>query len=456
MLLASKKNLNITEGPLFSSMVSFTIPLILSNLFFALYHAVDMGVLARFAVGTEVAAVGATSALTSLFLNSAVGLGAGANIILARCFGGKEKDRVQTVLSTSILTGVFLGIFLSVVGAILVPSFLAWTNCPAECYADAKLYALIYIIGMPAYLVYNYAASAIRVSGDSKHPLYYMIIGGFTNLVLNILFCIILPYKVLAVAIATLISNSLSASLCLRRLATVDGIAHWDVKKICFDFRTFGKMLQYGFPSALTSMLYPIGNLQIQAGINSFGAPAITGNTASAQYESIVNNACAALTSTAMTFLGQNIGAKKPKRVYRSFFYAQAMESTIAIVLSLTFFIFGRQLLPIFTGADAEAVNQGLIRMQYVLLFYPFAMTIFGTTLQAFGYPGIQTAINLIGIFGFRTVWMQFIYGKILPPTIENLYLCYPVSFTAVQVVTGGLAALVLLRYRKGVYKKNI
>ena len=145
-ILARRKNLDITNGPLFSSMILFAIPLILSNLFSALYHAADMAVLARFAVGTEVAAVGATSSLTSLFLSTAIGLGTGANIILSRCFGSGEKDRAQTVISTSILTGLFLGLILAAAGAILVPYFLAWTNCPADCLNDATLYAVVYIL----------------------------------------------------------------------------------------------------------------------------------------------------------------------------------------------------------------------------------------------------------------------------------------------------------------------
>jgi Na+-driven multidrug efflux pump len=455
-ILAKRKNLDITSGPLFSSIVAFAIPLILSNIFSAFYHSADMAVLAAFAKGNEVASVGSTTALTALFLNTAIGLGTGANIILSRCFGSGEKDRAQTVISTSILTGLFLGILLAAAGALLVPSFLRWTNCPADCLNDATLYAVVYILGMPFYLVYNYAAAVIRVSGDSEHPLYYMIAGGLTNVVLNVLLCLILPYKVLAVAIATLISNALSAFLCLRRLSVVEGIAHWDVRKTRFDFPTFGKMLQYGLPAALTTVLYPICNLQIQTGINSYGASVIAGNTASSQYESFVNNACAALTATALPFIGQNLGAKKPGRVYRSFFYSQAIESAIAIVFPILFFLLGEHLLPIFAGDDPAAISAGLVRMRYVLLAYPIAMNVFGTTIQAFGYPTVQTCINLAGIFGFRTLWMQFVYGKILPATLENLYICFPLSIVLTHAVNGAMVAVLLLRYRKGKYKEKL
>jgi putative MATE family efflux protein len=455
-LLSRRTDLDPTSGPLFSSIIAYSIPLILSNLFSAFYHSADMAVLAAFAVGNEVASVGATSALTHLFLNTAIGLGIGANVILARCFGRKDREQAQTVISTSILTGAFLGVLLAIVGALLVPTFLGWTNCPADCIADATLYAVVYILGMPFYLVYNYAAAVIRVSGDSEHPLYYMIAGGLTNIVLNVLLCLVLPYKVLAVAIATLVSNALSAFLCLRRLAMVEGIAHWDVRRTRFDFATFRKMIGYGLPAALTTLLYPICNLQIQAGVNSFGAAAIAGNTASSQYESFVNNACSALSATALTFIGQNLGAKKPGRVYRSFFYAQAVETAIAVTMALSFLLLGRQLLPIFTGNDPAAIEAGLVRMRYVLLSYPIAMTLFGSTIQAFGYPQLQTAVNLIGVFGLRTVWMQFVYGKLLPATLSSLYLCFPVSIVFTHTVNAAVAIFLLLRYRKGKYKKNI
>ena len=395
MIFARKKGLDLTGGPLLRSMIIFAIPLILSNVFSSLYHAADMAVLARFAIGNEVASVGSTSALTSLFLNTSIGLGVGANVILARAFGEKDTERVQTVISTSIFTGAILGVILAVVGSLFVPVGLNMIDCPQECFDDARLYASIYILGMPFYLVYNYASAVIRVSGDSERPLYYMIAGGLTNIVLNIIFCFIMPYKVLAVALATLASNALGAFLSVRRLVIMDGMAHWDIKHARFDFRTFGKMLRYGLPSAFTLLLYPICNLQIQAGVNSHGPTAIAGSTASMQYESIVNNACAAFTATAMPFIGQNIGAKKPQRVFRSFFYAQAMESSVAILLAVPIVLLGRYLLPLFTGADVAAVDAGLTRMRYVLLFYPFAMTIFGTTIQAFGYPALQTVLNL-------------------------------------------------------------
>ena len=239
MFLTRKKNLDLTNGPLFSSMIAYALPLLAANLISTLFGAMDLMALSYFALGNEVAAVGATSALTALFLNLAYGLTTGITVILARSFGEKDRDNVQRVISTAIIAAVAIGVFFAVVGALLVPSFLRWTNCPADCVADATLYAVIYIFGMPFYLLYGYLGAVIRVSGDSERPLYYMLAGGVTNVVLNFLLCIVSPYKVLAVAIATLASNVLGAFLCLRRLAKAEGIERWEMKQTRFDFPAF-------------------------------------------------------------------------------------------------------------------------------------------------------------------------------------------------------------------------
>ena len=456
MFLSKRQDLDITGGPLLSSMILFAIPLFLANLISTLFGAIDIMVLSRFATGSEVAAVGATSAITALFLNATHGLGGGITVILSRCFGEKNEERAQRVISTAILTAAFIGTFFAVMGALLIPSFLRWTNCPSDCMADATLYAVIYILGMPFYLLYGYLANVLRVSGDSEHPLYYMLAAGITNIVLNVLLCIVSPHKVLAVAVATLASNILGAFLCLHRLAKNEGIAHWDVKKTCFDFDAFVSILRNGLPIALTSALFPIANMQIQSGINAHGSSAIAGNTACAQYEALIYSVYAAFNTTAMTFMGQNIGAKKPGRVFRSFLYMQSLIMAVTLALSLIVFTFGETLLPLFTGDDPAAVAAGMVRIRLVMLFFAVSYNAFSTAINIFGYPTLQSAVEIIGIFGLRTIWLQFIYGKLVPTTLEMLYLCIPISNTFTAIVNGGIATVLLLRYRKGKYKQKV
>ena len=451
-----RADIDPTEGPLFSSIIAFSIPIILSNVFAALYNSADMMVLNWFSVGNEVAAVGASSIISSLLLNVAVGLGTGGTVLLSRLFGRKDERQAERAISTMILFALGLGTALALIGALLMKPCLVWTKCPTECLDDAALYSVVYILGMPFYLLYNYAASAIRVAGDSKHPLSYMLIGGCTNVVLNVIFCLIFPRKVLAVALATLLSNALSAFLCLRLLSKSTGICRFSYKRLFFDFSVLKQLLRYGIPSAVTSMLYPIANLQMQAAINSFGPSAIAGNTAAIQYENFCANLGNGLNAGVTTFVGQNIGAGKKDRVSRSFFLVLITEFIAMFVLSIVFFAFGAPLLSVFTGPDAVAIEAGLLRMQYVQIIYFIALNPFSATLAALGYPALQTAISLIGICGLRTVWMQFIYDAVLPATINNVYLCFPATIVITQLSLGIACAVLLTRYKKDKLKEKI
>ena len=455
-LFSKRTDLDLTSGPLFSSMIAYALPLLAANLIGTLFGAMDLMALSYFSVGNEVAAVGATTALTSLFLNLAFGLTTGITVILARSFGERDRERSQSVISTAIIAAVLIGVCFAVIGSLLVPSFLRWTNCPADCVADATLYAVIYILGMPFYLLYGYLGAVIRVSGDSEHPLYYMLAGGVMNIILNLALCIILPHKVLAVAIATLASNVLGAFLCIRRLIRAEGIEHWDVRQTRFDLSVFGSILRYGLPVALTNVLFPIANLQLQSAINAFGASAVAGNTACIQYENLMSSCVGAFLSAAMAFMGQNIGAKKPERVFRSFFYTQGIATAFTVTVAITVLLFGERLLPLFAGDDPAAVAFGLVRVRIVVPAFILSLTVFATTVQVFGYPVLQTLAEIIGIFGLRTLWLQLIYGKLVPTTPEMLYLCYPISMAVTALFNGSIAATLLLRYRKGKYKKNI
>lgn len=455
-LITRRSDIDPTEGPLLSSIIAFSIPIILSNVFSSLYHSADMMVLNWFSIGNEVAALGASTTITSLLLNVAIGLGTGGTVLLSRLFGRKDEEGAERAISTMILFALGLGTLLALLGALIMRPLLLITNCPADCLKDATLYSIVYTLGMPFYLLYGYTAGAIRVSGDSKHPLYYMLFGGCANIVLNVVFCLVFPYKVLAVALATLLSNALSAVLCLRLMAKSKGICHWNYKKPRFDFSVLRQLFRYGIPSAVTSALYPIANLQMQSAINSFGASAIAGNTAAIQYESLCCNLANGLNGGVTTFVGQNMGAKKKDRVFRSFYWVLILEFIAMLVLSIVIFSFGAPLLSIFTGSDAAAIEVGLLRMMHVQIIYFIVLNPFPSTITAMGYPALQTAISLIGICGLRTIWMQFIYDHLLPATINNVYLCFPATIVITQLSLGAACAILLFRYKNGRLKEKI
>ncbi len=467
-LLTKRADLNLTEGPIFKTIVLFSIPLILANFVSMMFDSMDLMVLSWFSEGYEVASVGTTSSLTHLLENLATGLCVGVNIILARLFGEGNHERAQKVISTAILTSVGLGVVIAIVGSFIARPFLILTDCPPECIDDATLYATFYFLGMPLLLLYHYAAAIIRVGGDSQRPLYYMLIAGVCNLVLNTFFCLILPQKVMAVALATALSKGLAAFLALRHLARsakkredasltqASRACYWDVKRTRFDFASFKTMILFGLPTAITSCLYPIANMQIASGINFYGADFVAGSTASQQYEKMLGSYNVGLAATALTMMGQNIGAKKPKRVYRTLFYILALEFCLVLGTASIIYAFGETLIPIFAGNNAAAIEAGMLRMRIMLFSYAILQTPLGPAIQAFGYPTLQTAINIAGILGVRTLWMQFVYGNLVPQTPEAVFMSFPVSYLFTTLCYAICVVVILLRYRKGKYKKKV
>ena len=455
-LLSRRTDLDLTNGPIFKTIVLFAIPLILANFVSMMFDAMDLMVLSWFSEGYEVASVGTTSSLTHLLENLATGLCTGVSIILARLLGAGEEKRSQKVISTAIITSVGLGVLIAIIGCFISRPFLIVTDCPPECIDHATLYASFYFLGMPLLLLYHYAAAIIRVGGDSQRPLYYMLIAGVCNLALNTFFCLILDQKVMAVALATALSKGLAAFLALRHLARGEGRCRWDIKRTRFDFSSFKTMILYGLPTAITSCLYPIANMQIAAGINSYGADFVAGSTASQQYEKMLGSYNVGLAATTLTMMGQNIGAKKPKRVYRVFFSVLVLEFCLVLGTASIVYAFGESLIPIFAGNNAAAIEAGMLRMGIMLFSYCILHTPLGPAIQAFGYPTLQTAINIAGILGVRTLWMQVVYGKLVPASPTMVFLSFPVSYLFTTVCYAVCALVILLRYRKGKYKKKV
>ena len=453
-LFSRRTDLDLTNGPLFSTMIRFAIPILLANLVTSFFSAADMFVLSLFAQGNEIASVGATSSVISLFTQFAIGLCGGVNIVLARLIGQGDEKNTRRMVSTAILTALGIGILLAVSGVAFGRGTLKMMNCPEECLSDAALYLSIYFIGAPFLLLNQYGSAILRVSGDSERPLYYMLASGAANLGLNTVFCLFMQNKVIAVALATLLSQVLSAFLVLNRLARADGICRWEMKNMRFDFSSFKKILLYGFPTALTAALFPLTNVQIQSAINSFGPAAIAGNTAAIQYETVVGTAGGAFQTSALTFVGQNLGARKKERVYRSFLYCLLAGLAVTAVPAIIIYIFREPLLSLFVAGDAASIAQGAVRMKYVMLFYILTINPLASTIQAFGHPTLQTAINVASVLGLRTLWMQFVYP--LNPTLDTLYACYPTSYVVNFLAYAPIVAVLLLRLKNDKYNYKI
>lgn len=460
-----RKTVDFTEGRLLPSIIYYTLPLIFASLVQLFFNAADLAVLGNFDTtpdSSAIGAVGATGSIVALLVSSIVGLSGGTNVLLARAVGAKNEERAQEIIGTSLILSLVMGFIMLVVGFLSARWFLNVTACPENCYAGALIYLYIYFASTPAILVYNFGSAIIRVSGDSRSPFIYITVSGILNVVLNFALCIALEQKVAAVAIATLGSNVLGMVLVIRYLLRMkDGPCRVDIRNLRFSWKELGNIFVIGLPTAFTSALYSISNLQVQGAINSFGSSVVAGNSAAAQIESVLNSVASSFASAAMVFVGQNVGAEKPERVRGTIVRCAAINVGMALVLGYTLLALGRYPVTIFVPGDEVAISVALLRMSCLLtIFATCALDcILSFSMRAFGYSLFPMINSMISVVGFRVVWMAWVYPK-LPtvgdPTkdIFNVYLCYMISWTLSMVVQIVMFSVVYSRYMRGEGKK--
>ncbi len=445
---------DIVGAPLVPAILRYSIPVMIASVVQVLFNAVDIAVLGNMAGSAAVASVGVTASIVALIVTSFTGLGVGVTVLLARFFGARNVEQIRKTVSTTVLMGLGVGILLSVVGLLLAPAMLRLVNCPAENYDGALLYLTIYLLGAPAVLVYSFASSVLRVSGDTVRPLIYIVASGLLNVVLNIVLCLLLPQKVAAVAIATLASQVLGAVLTVGRLCRLSDEFRFSFRRISFDFGLFKKILRIGLPAALNTSLYCISNILIASSMNGYGEAAIAGNTAAGSIESIVSAFVGAFSAATAVFVGQNLGAEKHDRVKKSIFHCLWIAVAVAVLLGDGAFLLGRQLLGLYIPGQREAIEFGMVRLSFICSIY-FITAINSTlanAMQAFGYTTVSASISIVTVLVFRFVWMWFIYPRF--ETIRCLYFCYSCSWS-LNLLAATVAFFMIWRvYRQGKLKR--
>ena len=455
------KNVDMDSPKLLKSIILYCLPLVFINLIQSVFNSVDMIMLNGFDPDA-VAEVGATTSIIHLFVNAFFGISTGVKVVLSHQIGARNEAQVKKTVSTAIITSTALGIVLAVVGIFFAPTFLGWTKCPSDSFAGAELYLKVYMIGVPAIMLYNFASAIITTSGDTQRPLYYMLISGALNVVLNFILLLILPEKVMAVAIATAASQIVGALLALGRLIRTDGICRFDIKHLSFSFSALKKILANGVPIAFSSALMPLSNLQIQTQINELGSAIVAGNSASSSIENLIGSVTNSTVGNAVSvFVGYNIGADRIERVKKSIFYCLTLGAAANIVISVAVLIFSRQLSSLYV-TDELAILASQTRLKYNATFYFIAccFSVMSHTVQAFGYSFLATLNSIISVFVFRTVWMIFIYPphRIIEEPIasmEWIVKCWPISWALLLLLNGSLALyLYFAKLKKGTLKK--
>lgn len=425
---AKKYEIDMCSGPLFGKILLFYIPLMLSGILQLLFNAADIVVVGRFVGSEALAAVGSTSSLINLLVNVFIGLSVGANVLAARFFGAGKKEELSDMVHTAIATSLVSGIFLIFLGVLLARPALLLMETPENVIDQAVLYMRIYFIGMPATMAYNFGSAILRAAGDTKRPLYYLFAAGVVNVVLNLFFVIVCGLGVAGVAIATVISQVISAALVIRCLALSDSDYKLDLKRLRMVPDKLLRMVQIGVPAGLQGALFSVSNVLIQSSVNSFGSVAMAGNTAASNIEGFVYTSMNAFHQTAISFTGQNYGARNYKRIGRILLICQLLVIAVGLLFGNAAYLLGDKLLLLYSS-EPEVITYGLLRMSIICTTYCLCgmMDVMVGSLRGMGYSVMPMLVSLTGACLFRILWIYTVFREI--PTLQCLYWSYPVSW---------------------------
>lgn len=421
--------IDMCNGPLFGKILLFAFPLMLSGMLQLLFNAADIVVVGKFSGSQALAAVGSTSALINLFVNIFIGFSIGSNVLVAQYFGAKDTKNVEETVHTSILVGLIGGVFLILIGIPLAGTLLELMGTPEDVLDLAVLYIRIYFLGMPSMLVYNFGAAILRAVGDTRRPLYYLMFSGVINVVLNLLFVIAFHMSVAGVALATIISQTVSALLICRCLMKSDGMYQLNLKNLRLEKYKMYQIMRIGLPAGLQGAVFSISNVLIQSSVNSFGSIAMAGNTAAGNIEGFVYTAMNSIYQTALSFTSQNIGARKYERIPKIIVQCFLTVIVIGLVLGNLASIFGKQLIGIYSS-DPEVIVYGVQRLKVICTVYFLCgmMDVAVGFLRGMGYAIMPMLVSLTGACGLRVLWIFTIFQW--KHTLNVLYLSYPVTWS--------------------------
>ena len=440
-----KKAISLTEGPLAKQILFVSLPLMLSNLLQVLFNISDVAIVGRFAGSTALGSVGSTSIFVTLFTGFLIGLGGGINVLVARYYGAARAKDVKKTVGSSLIISLIAGVILLLVGLFGSPALLQIINTKPDLLPGAVMYLRVYFLGMPALALYNYGNAVFSAIGDTKKPLIYLAIAGVLNVILNLFFVIVCHLSVVGVALASAISQCVSAGLILHALTKVQDSYALHLREVKFD-RTIGqRVLMLGVPAGLQNAVFAFANLFIQAGVNSFDSLMVKGNSAAANADNLIYDAMAAIYMACASFMSQNYGAGKVDRVKKSFYISLAYSFAIGLVLGGSLLLFGREFLALFTTEPA-VIDAGMHRIGVMGLAYCISAFMDCTiaACRGLGETVVPTILVVLGSCVFRVIWVYTIFAYF--HTIPSLYLLYPFSW--------GLTALAEIIYFVRIYKK--
>ena len=450
----NKYEIDMCNGTIMDKLISFALPLMVSGILQLMFNAVDIIVVGRFSGSQALAAVGSTTALINVFTNLFIGVSLGANVLAARFYAaGKDKEMSETV-HTAITLALVSGVVMAVIGLVFSRWALEIMGTPADVIDQSSLYMRIYFLGMPFFMVYNYGAAILRAVGDTKRPLMFLIVAGVINAVLNMFLVIAFHMGVAGVAIATVISQMISCLLVLRCLYKTDSSYQLRFSRLCMKKFYLAQIFQVGIPAGIQSTVINFSNALLQSSVNSFGSTAMAGYTAANNVLGFLYASVNAVTQACMSFTSQNYGVGRYKRMDRVLLDCGILSFVIAFVLGCGSYIFGGEILKIYTE-DPEVIRCGveILSITTVPYFLCGIMDLFPGALRGMGHSGVPMILSIIGTVGTRIVWIFWIFPQ--NRSLYTLFISYPASW-AITIVMQVICFIFVRRTVHGQLKRNV
>ena len=435
------RSMDLVQGPLVSGILRYTLPIVLSSVLQLLFNAADLVVVGQFCGSISVGAVSATSAVTNLLVNLFVGLSVGAGVSVAHAIGSHSQEAVHRTVHTAIPVAALGGLLLTVIGMCISGPLLRLMKTPADVLPLSTTYMTIYFAGMAFTLLYNFGASILQASGDTRSALIYLTMAGILNVLLNLFFVIVLHMNVAGVALATILAQALSATLVIRQLMRRTDASRLILKDCHIYLEPLRKMVRIGLPCGIQGCMFSISNVIIQSAVNSFGSSVVVaGNGASANIESFVFTSMNAVGTATVNYVGQNLGARRFDRIHRILRTNLTIVTVVGISLGWTIYLLGPRLLRFYISDSPEAIAYGHLRMFYICVPYFVCglMEVVTGALRGLGKSLVPMLVSVLGVCVFRILWIYTVFQIPRFHTPGVLYTSYIISWIitfAVQLI---------------------
>ncbi len=428
------KQNNLTEGSIFKALLIFSIPMIVTNTINLLFHAADVAVLAFFADGPAVAAVGACGTLISLMVSLFMGFATGANVLISKRIGARDEEGTKRAVGTSLAVGFFSGLLLMAVALIFARRFLILMNCQPDVLDMATLYMRVYFLGMPILMLNSFATSVLSASGDSLRPMVYQMISGVLNIFANIFFVTVCHMTVEGVAIATVLSSAVTLTLVLIRLFRAKGICRVRVQYLRIELPELSEIVRIGIPTCLCSLFFYAANVILASAVNSMSTDAMTANAISSQFDAIIYTVGAAIASATAVMVSQNFGAGQLDRIRRVMRISTVYVTAVSLFLGVCFVLLAEPMLGILSDSPAViAIAKDRMTLLCLTYFVTSIMEVLSFSLRALRRQKSTMVVGGICGFGIRCLWRWLVWP--LHPTLSTLFACYAVSALVAIVI---------------------